>query len=99
VSELERVYRLRAPAEGHPEGPDATDVVVHPATANATLEGEVAHLREMLAMMRERAADLADERDRWRSMCERLSLPAPRPQEPAPATPPAWWWKWLRASA
>ena len=86
VSELERVYRLHAPVEGQ----DATDHAApsaHHATGEVTLEAEIAHLREMLTMMRERATDLAEERDRWRSMCERLSLPAPRPQEPAPATP------------
>jgi hypothetical protein len=86
VSELERVYRLHLPGESQ----DATDHVVslvHRATADAALEGEVAHLREMLAVMRERAADLAEERDRWRSMCERLSLPTPRPQESALVTP------------
>jgi predicted site-specific integrase-resolvase len=96
VSELERVYRLRAPAEGQ----DATDHAVpsvHHATGKATLEGEVANLREMLTMMRERAADLAEERDRWRGMAERLALPAPRPQEPA--TPAASWWRRLRTSA
>jgi hypothetical protein len=101
VSELERVYRLHVPVEGPPEGPDATDHAVppmHRATGGATLEAEVMHLREMLTMMRERAADLAEERDRWRSMCERLSLPAPRPQEPIPATPATSWWKWLRST-
>jgi excisionase family DNA binding protein len=99
AAELARVYPFPAPASGHPEGPDATGVVAHHATANATLEGEVAHLREMLAMMREQAADLREDRDRWRDQASRLALPAPRPQEPAPATPATSWWKWLRTSA
>jgi hypothetical protein len=109
VSELERVYRLHAPVEEQ----DATDPAappVHRATGGVALEAEVAHLREMLAMMREQTVDLREDRDRWRSMCERLALPAPTPQEPAPATPvplappaptpePMAWWRWLRTTA
>ena len=86
VSELERVYRLHAPVEGQDATGNAVPPVHH-ATGEATLEGEVAHLREMLAMMREQAADLREDRDRWRDQAQRLALPAPRPQEPVPAPP------------
>jgi hypothetical protein len=104
VAELERVYRLHAPVEGQ----DATDravPLVHRATAEAALEGEITALREMLAMMREQAVDLREDRDRWRSMCERLSLPAPTPQTPPvplalpapkPDAKPTTWWRWRR---
>src|SRR5262249_58718992 len=83
--ELERAgYALRAPTEAQDATDGAPGGAGPDATANATsatLAGEVAVLREMLAMMREQATDARQERDQWGGGAERA---APAPPQPAP---------------
>jgi hypothetical protein len=70
----------------------ATDQAETLATERARAdlaEARLADLREMLADMRE-------QRDKWETVAQRLSLtnqqPAPEPRKPSPTT----WWRWLR---
>jgi excisionase family DNA binding protein len=89
ASELARVYPFPAPGEpGEPAGATvaATGSVVHQTTPDATTDALVATLRERLADMRQ-------DRDHWRGMAERLALPSPAP-EPEPMS----WWRWLRST-
>ena len=104
VSELERVYTLRAPGDVTGATDGATGHPVQDATG-AALAAEVAALREMLAMMREQAADLRDDRDRWRECAERLTIAAPKPAAApdgdsvtAPGSRVRRVWKWLRTT-
>jgi hypothetical protein len=81
VAELERVF---GPLNGATVA--ATGDVVHHATppvTDAATNALVAELRGMLA-------DVRADRDRWRDMAERLSLP--KPAEPAVQRP---WWRRL----
>jgi excisionase family DNA binding protein len=93
IGELERLYPLRAPGDTGATD-DATGGAVHQATIKATtaaLAGEVASLREMLAMMREQLDDVRHDRDRWRDQAERLALAPPKP-----VAKPLTLWQWLR---
>jgi hypothetical protein len=103
ISELERVYPLRAPTDTTGATDAATGPVVHLATGDATgdpLAGEIAALRATATLMREQIADLREDRDRWRGIAERLAIAPPAPIETAPETPPArvTWWRWLRTT-
>jgi excisionase family DNA binding protein len=96
ICELERLYPLRAPGEATGATEDATGDAVHQATIKATtaaLAGEVAALREMLAMMREQLDDTRHDRDRWRDQAERLALAPPKP-----VAKPLTLWQWLRTT-
>jgi excisionase family DNA binding protein len=81
VSELERVYPLRPPADATPATGDETGPVVHHATIDVDLVTEVAALRATAALMREQLAEVREDRDRWRVVAERLTLAPPRPPE------------------
>ena len=103
VSELERVYPLRAPADATSAMDTARGTVVHLATGDATgsaLAGEIEALRATGALMREQIADLREDRDRWRGIAERLAIAPPAPAETPPETPPARvsLWRWLRST-
>jgi excisionase family DNA binding protein len=90
ICELERLYPLRAPGEAT----GATGDAVHQATIKATtaaLAGEVAALREMLAMMRGQLDDVRRDRDEWRDQAQRLALAPPKP-----VAKPLTVWQWLR---
>jgi hypothetical protein len=58
------------------------------AADDAVLAAEVEALRTTAALLREQVADLREDRDRWRTVAERLTL-AP------PALAPRPWWRWL----
>lgn len=103
ISELERVYPLRAPPDATGATAAATGTVVHLATGDATggaLAGEIEALRATAALMREQIGDLREDRDRWRGIAERLAIAPPAPVETGPETPPArvTWWRWLRTT-
>ena len=68
-AELARVFPFPAPTADQ----DATGATSGAAAHHAT-PGEVAALREMLAMMREQNADLRADRDHWREQAQRLTL-------------------------
>jgi len=94
ICELERLYPLRTPGEATGATDDATGDAVHQATIKATtavLAGEVAALREMLAMMREQLDDTKHDRDQWRDQAQRLTLAPPKP-----VAKPLTLWQWLR---
>jgi hypothetical protein len=103
ISELERVYPLRAPTDATSAMDTARGTVVHLATGDATggnLTGEIEALRATGALMREQIADLREDRDRWRGIAERLTIAPPAPVETPPETPPARvsLWRWLRST-
>jgi hypothetical protein len=102
VSELERVYPLRAPSDATGATDAAPGSVVHLATGDATggaLAGEIAALRATASLMREQIADLREDRDRWRGIAERLAITPPAPPETPPETPPkVSLWRWLRST-
>lgn len=82
-------FRSGTDAGEQPETPD--DPV-----AGLQLRAELAEQR--LADLREALADMREQRDRWETIATRLSLPAPKPAETAPATPAtpprrSWWWR------
>src|SRR4051812_40279796 len=77
VSELERVYPLRAPADATSAMDTARGTVVHLATGDATgsaLAGEIEALRATATLMREQIVDLRTDRDHWRDQAKRLAL-------------------------
>jgi excisionase family DNA binding protein len=80
AAELARVFPFPSPAE--------TGVATAPVVHHATVDDQVAGLREMLAMLRAEHADLRQDRDQWREMAQRLALAPPKPS-PAPAETPA----------
>lgn len=97
AAELARVFPFPAPTA---ETGTATAPMVH----HATTEGQVATLREMLAMLKGENTDLRHDRDQWREMAQRLALSPPKPS-PAPAEAPApvgassplaRAWRWMR---
>jgi hypothetical protein len=102
VSELERVYPLRSPADATPATSTEPVTVVHRATVDIDLITEVAALRATVALMREQSHGLTQERDRLLALTERLAMALPKPvaettnktpptviEMPAPVTRPA----------
>jgi excisionase family DNA binding protein len=90
-AELSRVYPFPAPTEAPCATVAATGPLVRQATLNATgetpsatLEGQIAGLREVGELLRRQLDDVREDRDRWRLQAERLALIG------APAQP---WWK------
>ena len=83
-AELHRVYPFKPPttvaATGGPE---------HHATPNATLEVQIAGLKEVGELLRQQLDDIRTDRDCWRSQAERLVLPAPVSSVSRP------WWRRL----
>jgi hypothetical protein len=96
---LGRVYPFPAPVEAA----NATNAAINDHVAS--LEVEIAALRDMAALLREQLDDTRCDRDHWRDQAQRLApLPPPvaappLPMLPPPASapqPPMLWWKWLR---
>jgi hypothetical protein len=85
ISELERVYPLRAPTDAIVANDPATGTVVHLATGD-DLTGEIVALRATATLMREQIADLREDRDHWRDQAQRLALARPATPETPPAT-------------
>jgi hypothetical protein len=64
------------------------------ATGKADQVETAAATEVMIAELRTMLADTREDRDRWRSMAERLAIAAPQPEQPI-EQPPSWW-TWLR---
>jgi hypothetical protein len=43
----------------------------------ATLEAQIADLKQVVALLRAELADIREQRDKWQSRAERVSLTAP----------------------
>lgn len=71
-----------------------------------TPDSDVAELRaradlaeQRLADLRAMYVDMKEQRDRWETIAQRLSLPAPKPVETPSTTPPkVSLWRWLRST-
>ena len=76
------------------ERPDTPDEVAELRARADLAEQRLADLREMYV-------DMKEQRDRWETVAQRLSLPAPKPVE-TPETPSSRaavsWWRWLRST-
>ena len=68
-AELSRVYPFVAPQEAT-GATAATGPAVRDATPDATLDAEIAGLREVAALLRDQLADVKQDRDAWRSQAE-----------------------------
>ena len=55
----------------------------------AALEKTILTLERTNTSLEDKYRSLEQDRDHWRDVAERLALPAPKPEETAPATPPA----------
>ena len=95
---LGRVYPFPAPVEAA----NATNAATNDHAAS--LEIEIAALRDVAALLREQLGDIRRDRDHWRDQAQRLAPLSPRaaapslPMLPPPAStpqPPMLWWKWL----
>ena len=97
---LGRVYPFPAPVDV--EAANATNAATNDHAAS--LEVEIAALRDMAALLREQLDDTRRDRDHWRDQAQRLApLPTPAAAPPLLLPPPAsapeplmLWWKWLR---
>jgi hypothetical protein len=76
-AELHRVYPFKPPTDTTGETVAATGGPEHHATPNATLEVQIAGLKEVGELLRQQLDDIRTDRDCWRSQAERLVLPAP----------------------
>ena len=95
---LGRVYPFPAPVDAA----DPTDAATNDHAAS--LEVEIAALRDIAALLREQLSDIRRDRDHWRDQAQRLAplsppaaappLPMLPPPEAAPQ-PPMLWRKWL----
>jgi hypothetical protein len=96
-AELHRVF---PPVPAERAGIDTLERGATPLERDGTaaLEAQITGLREIAELLRHQLEDVRSDRDAWRDQASRLSLPAPRPQEPAPATPATTWWRWLRST-
>jgi hypothetical protein len=88
-AELHRVYPFKPPTDTTGEIVAATDGPEHHATPNATLEVQIAGLKEVGELLRRQLDDIRTDRDCWRSQAERLVLPAPVSSVSRP------WWRRL----
>ena len=88
-AELHRVYPFKPPTDTTGETVAATGGPEHHATPNATLEVQIAGLKEVGELLRQQLDDIRTDRDCWRSQAERLVLPAPVSSVSRP------WWRRL----
>ena len=75
-------------------GADEQPETVAELRARAELaERRLDDLKAMLDDMRRQRDDTQQQRDKWETVAQRLSLPAPKPDEK-----PMTWWRWLRTT-
>lgn len=96
-AELHRVFPIPPQAAA-----GATDGATGPATpdevadaSRATLEAQIAGLKEVGELLRAQLADTQGERDRWRAVAERLTLAPPVQAQQSQSQ--GWWKRWRRA--
>jgi hypothetical protein len=68
------------------------------ASRAAELRARAELAEQRLADLREMYVDMKEQRDRWETVAQRLSLPAPKLVETPEAPPKALLWRWLRST-
>jgi Helix-turn-helix domain len=85
-------HRFRSET-GAGEQPETSNSVAELRARAELAEQRLDDLKVALAEMRRQRDDMAQQRDKWETVAQRLALPAPKPAEK-----PVTWWRWLRST-
>jgi hypothetical protein len=85
-------HRFRSET-GAGEQPETSNSVAELRARAELAEQRLDDLKVALAEMRQQRDDMAQQRDKWETVAQRLALPAPKPAEK-----PVTWWRWLRST-
>jgi helix-turn-helix protein len=85
-------HRFRSET-GAGEQPETSNSVAELRARAELAEQRLDDLKVALAEMQQQRDDMAQQRDKWETVAQRLALPAPKPAEK-----PVTWWCWLRST-